>query len=274
MNTYYMLRSFDHAGYYETRSVLMILAIVVAVVFLRKRGDNRYLIMLISGIFWQAAMEYYLQVNGLRGAGYSLSVFGMKLTGIAANVFQGFAEGGILSLMAFWFVDLRANGTSGNRRESRNAYLALCALVVVLACFVGAVAAGRPISSPRPMFSTVGMIRLSVTVFPALLLIAWKRAWRELGLFYVGLLIYVLITFEPMQILGARYIGERAPDGKFFAAPLAAQFFVMMASNLFEVVGGKIHYFAVPLALGLLPFRREPESESAPAKARHLEATS
>jgi len=271
MNTYYMLRSFDHAGYYETRSVLMILAIVVAIVFLRKRGDNRYLVMLISGVFWQAAMEYYLQINGLRGAGYSLSVFGMKLTGIAANIFQGFAEGGILSLMAFWFVDLRSGG---KRRESRNAYLALCALIIVLACFVGVVAAGRPISSPRPMFSTVGVVRLSVTAVPALLLIAWKRAWRELGLFYVGLLIYVLITFEPMQILGARYIGERGPDGKFFAAPSAPQFAVMMASNLFEVVGGKIHYFAVPLALGLLPFGRKNESESALAKARQLEATS
>jgi hypothetical protein len=271
MNTYYMLRSFDHAGYYETRSVLMLLAIVVAIVFLHKRGDNRYLIMLISGIFWQAAMEYYLQVNGLRGAGYSLSVFGMKLTGITANVFQGFAEGGILSLMAFWFVDLR---TGGNRRESRNAYLVLCALIVVLACFVGVFATGRPISSPRPMFSTVGVVRLSVTAVPALLLVAWKRAWRELGLFYLGLLIYVLITFEPMHVLGARYIGERGPDGKFFAAPFAAQFVVMMASNLFEVVGGKIHYFAVPLALGLLPFGRTSETKSAPAKARQLEATS
>ncbi len=253
MNTYYMLRSFDHAGYYETRSVLMILAIVVAIVFLQKRGDKRYLIMLISGVFWQAAMEYYLQSNGLRGAGYSLSVFGVKLTGIAANLFQGCAEGGILSLMAFWFVDLRM---SGNRRESRNGYLAVCVLIVGLATFVGIYAAGRPISSPRPMFSATAFVRLSVTIIPALLLIAWKRAWRELGLFYVGLLIYVLITFEPMQILGARYIGERAAHGKFFPAPFAAQFGIMMASHLIEVVGGKLHYFAVPVALGLIPFRR------------------
>jgi len=253
MNTYYMLRSFDHAGYYETRSVLMIVAIVVAIVFLRTRGDRRYLVMLASGVIFQAALEYYLQFNNLRGAGYSLSVFGLNLSGISANLFQGCAEGGILSLMAFWFADLRMGGWPASRKY----YLTVCGLIILLASVVGMVAAGRPITSPRPMFSVIGFERLAVTVVPALLLIAWKRAWRELALFYLGLLIYVLITFEPLHIFGARYIGERGADGKFFPAPYPAQFAVMMASHLIEVAGGKIHYFAVPVALGLISFRRE-----------------
>jgi len=249
MNTYYMLRSFDHAGYYETRSILMLIAISVALVFLRRRHDSRYLMMLGSGVFWQAAMEYYIQFNGMRGAGYSMSAFGVNLSGIPANIFQGCAEGGILSLMAFWFVDLM---TGGNRERSRHWYLAVCGLIVVLACVVGAVAHGQPITSPRPMFARLGLLRMGATMLLALILIAWKRAWKQLGLFYIGLMIYILITFEPMQILGARYVGVRGADGHFVAAPFVQQYGIMMLSYLVEVAGGKIHYFAVPLALGWL----------------------
>lgn len=255
MNGYYMLRSFDHAGYYETRLILTAIAVAVALFFQIKRGDNRYLVILISGVFWQALMEYFLQSRGLRGSSYALTVFGVQLSGLAANVFQGCAEGGILSLMAFWFVDLV---TGGNREGSRKAYFAVCALIIVLACLVGYLASGRPLTSTRPMFGGNSYIwRLSTTV-PALILMIWKRGLRYLWYFYVGLLLYVLITFEPLHVFGARYIGVKDAQG-FTSAPFWAQIGVMMYSHLVEVAGGKIHYFAVPYALGLIkfPFRRD-----------------
>ena len=252
MTTYYMLRSFDHAGYYETRLILMLVAAGLAYHALRRKQDARYLVMLISGIFFQALMEYVLQVTGLRGPGYHFSVFGVSMSGIGANLFQGFAEGAIFSVMAFWFVDLK---TSSKPAAPRAAYLAVLALIVVLACVVGYLSRGQPITSPRPMFGVVAVYWLLYTAGPALVLSAWRHGLRYLGYFYIGLLIYNVVTFEPLHILGARYIGERSPSGGFVAAPMPAQMLVMFCSHLIEVAAQKTHYFAVPFAIGLIRFR-------------------
>ena len=251
MTKYYMLRSFDHAGYYETRLILMAVAFAAAFYFLQRRQDARYLVVLISGIFWQAQMEYTLQTMGLRGAGYHFSVFGIAMSGAAANLFQGFAEGGIFSLMAFWFVDLV---TGRNDARSRNGYLAVFSLIVGLSCLVGFLAAGRPVTSPRPMFGSTTVIWTAATVVPSVLLAAWRRGLRYLGYFYIGLLIYSVLTFEPLHILGARYIGQRNSSGGLAAAPWLAQVGVMLYSHLVEVAAEKVQYFAVPFALGLIPF--------------------
>lgn len=272
MMPYYMVRSFDHAGYYETRLILMLIAVSVALIFKIKRGDNRYLVILLSGVFWQALMEYLLQSRGMRGSGYALSVFGVQLSGVAANVFQGCAEGGILSLMAFWFVDLIRGG---NRAGSRNGYLAVCGLIIVLACVVGYLASGRPITSARPMFGGSGYVWRLATSVPAILLMIWSRGLRYLWYFYIGLMVYVLITFEPLHILGARYIAIRTPQG-FTAAPLWPQIGVMLYSHLVEVAGGKIHYFAVPFALGLVkvPYPiKSVRRSSEPISDEHVQST-
>src|SRR5579863_4128577 len=106
---YYMVRTFDHSGYYETRLIMMVVAFGIAIYALRRKGDSRYLVVLASGVFFQGLMEYILQVTGLRGAGYHFSVFGIQMSGVWANLFQGLAEGAIFSLMAFWFVDLKTS---------------------------------------------------------------------------------------------------------------------------------------------------------------------
>jgi hypothetical protein len=251
MTNYYMLRSFDHAGYYETRLILMFVAIGLAYHALRRKQDSRYMVMLISGVFFQALMEYILQVTGMRGPGYHFSVFGISMSGIGANLFQGFAEGAIFSVMAFWFVDLK---TSGNPAASRTAYLSVLALIVVLSCVVGYLSRGRPVTSPRPMFGVVTVFWLLSTAGPAIVLASWRRGLRYLGYFYIGLFIYSVVTFEPLHILEARYIGQRSPSGAFVASAMPAQMLIMLCSHLIEVAAQKMHYFAVPFAMGLIRF--------------------
>src|SRR5690348_8187876 len=100
MNTYFMLRRFDHGGYYETRLIMMLVALGIALYALRRRQDSRYLVMFASGVIFQGLLEFTLQAMGLRGAGYHFSVFGIRMSGVAANLFQGLAEGGIFAVMA------------------------------------------------------------------------------------------------------------------------------------------------------------------------------
>jgi hypothetical protein len=262
MTGYYMVRSFDHAGYYETRLIMMLVAFGVACYALRRKRDPRYFVMLISGVFFQGLMEYILQATGLRGAGYHFSVFGISMSGVWANLFQGLAEGAIFSLMAFWFVDLK---TGENPAISWKGFVAAYALIVALSAVVGVLAAGQPITSPRPMFGTATVWWLAGTAGPALLLGAWKHGLRYVGYFFIGLFIYSFVTFEPLQILGARYIGVRTSTGGLEPAPFLAQAGIMLYSHIVEVSAQKMHYFAVPFALGLLP----PASLS-PAERLHL----
>ena len=75
MTNYYMVRSFDHAGYYETRLIMMLVAFGIAFYALRRNRDSRYLVVLISGVLFQGLMEYILQAMGLRGVRLSLFRF-------------------------------------------------------------------------------------------------------------------------------------------------------------------------------------------------------
>ena len=245
---YYMLRSFDHAGYYETRLIMMLAAFGVAWYALRRKGDSRYFVVLASGVFFQGLMEYILQVMGLRGTNYHFSVFGISMAGIWANLFQGLAEGAIFSLMAFWFLDLK----TGKNPPSLRAYEAVYALIVALSVTVGVLSRGQPVTSPRPMLGMSAVWWVVCTAGLAILLCAWKRGLRSLAWFYAGLFIYSVVTFEPLQMLGARYIGVRTAAGGLAPAPLLAQAAMMLYSHLFEVAAQKTHYFAVPFALGWL----------------------
>lgn len=40
----------------------------------------------------------------------------------------------------------------------------------------------------------------------------------------IGLFIYSVVTFEPLHILGARYIGQRSPSGLFVAAQCSRRY--------------------------------------------------
>ena len=103
------------------------------------------------------------------------------------------------------------------------------------------------------MFGSATVWWVVGTAGPALLLAAWKGGLRYLGYFFIGLFIYSFLTFEPLQILGARYIGVHAPAGGFTPAPLLPQAWIMLYSHVVEVSAQKMHYFAVPFALGLTP---------------------
>lgn len=249
---YFMLRSFDHAGYYETRLLLAVIGLAVALYFALRQRDSRLLVMFVSGVVFQAVLETLLQSRGLRGAGYSLSVFGVALPAAAGRIFQGVVEGGILSLMAGWFVLLRSERS--RKYSAWQAYLVVCALIVVLASLVGWLAAGKPISSPRPMFLLSSTLTIAAYIAVSVLLCWWKGGLRYLGYCYLGLVIYVFLTFEPLHLFGARYIGERGADGQFTAVGFPMQYLVMFVSHLWEVAGGKVHYFAIPFVLGLIKF--------------------
>ncbi len=101
----------------------------------------------------------------------------------------------------------------------------------------------------------------AVTLAVSLLLISLKgrAGWRAMGWYYAGLLLYIVLTFEPMQVLGARFVAVPGANGQFVHAPLLPQIGLMLYSHLFEVAAGKLHYFVVPYVLGLL--RHHPAEE-------------
>jgi hypothetical protein len=234
---YFMTRSFDHAGYYETRLVLMVLCIAIALYFLRTRRDPRYLLMFFNGAFWQASMELTLKLFGLRGAGFSISVFGLDLPPAFTWVFQGLAEGGVLCMMSFWFLY----------------YAGVCALVVLLSCIVGVLALGEELSSQRPMFAPLSVVLTAFVIMISLTIVALKgkSSFRYLSIYFVGCFLFFILKRQPVHLLGARYIAESAADGGFAVASLGKQFWLMLYSHI-NVTAGKIHYFVIPYALGLL----------------------
>jgi hypothetical protein len=248
---YFMTRSFDHAGYYETRLVLMVLCIAIALYFLRTRRDPRYLLMFFNGAFWQASMELTLKLFGLRGAGFSISVFGLDLPPAFTWVFQGLAEGGVLCMMSFWFLDLYLG--RGSRRGEWAYYAGVCALVVLLSCIVGVLALGEELSSQRPMFAPLSVVLTAFVIMISLTIVALKgkSSFRYLSIYFVGCFLFFILKRQPVHLLGARYIAESAADGGFAVASLGKQFWLMLYSHI-NVTAGKIHYFVIPYALGLL----------------------
>jgi hypothetical protein len=124
---------------------------------------------------------------------------------------------------------------------------------------VGSLARGAEITSPRPMagLSTAALIFNFVLL--ATVVITWFKgadAWHYLGLWFAGCFVYVVLTFSTLQLWGARVIAQRAADGSFVAVSFGEQFWYMLYSHVFEVVLGKIHYFVIPFALGLVVLPR------------------
>ncbi|MCI0749265.1 MAG: hypothetical protein L0Y32_01805 [Nevskiales bacterium] len=253
---FFLVRSFDHAGYYEMRLVLTVIVLGVAIYYASRRRDQRYLIAFASGVFFHTALEIILQSVGMRGKGFSLSVFGVTPPQSLAVLLQGMTEGGTLCMMGFWFADL-CFVSRGDKAKWR-AYLAICALMAVSASVIGYVASGHPITSPRPMFSQTALILSAIaiatmaSVLVPLLFLKGRAGLRYLGWWYLGVVIYTVLIFEPLHLLGARYIAVQNPEGQFVAAAMPTQVLLMLYSHLYEVAGSKIHYFGVPYLLGLL----------------------
>ena len=245
---YFMARTFDHGGYYETRAVLAVALAAFAIYQLRE-GDRRYLVMFLSGILFQGLMEGMLGYFGLRGPQFSISFFGMILSGLPAFFLHGLLEGGPISLMSFWFADLVL---TPNRKTGP--YLWALAGIVVLALITVYFAASSPATSVRPIFHYSWTWFLYPVVAIALTATRGWRGIRLLVLFAVGMLIYLVATYQPMQLFLVRYIAT-GTQAHPVTASLWDQIWVMTASHLIEVIPGKFHYLAVPLALGLLDRR-------------------
>jgi hypothetical protein len=248
---YWMVRTFDHAGYFETRLVLSVLAFAYAL-WRRRSGDTRFLIAWVVGVVAHASVEGSLAAAAARGAGYGLAAFGVTFSGVSAIAVQGVAEGGPLMMISFWCATLlRARMAWASEWR---AFALACAIVIGLAIVVAIIAQGQPISSARRILYGPLLVTNMIVIVASLLLVGLVRrgaGLRQLLLFAGGVFVYAVVNFTPMQIGGARYVGVDIAGVKVMADSIA-QFWVMALSHIVEVAGGKLHYFAIPLAFGWL----------------------
>jgi len=262
---FWMLRTFDQAGYYETRLILVALCLAIAGYFSYYKRDRRFLVMFLSGAVLQTIAEFALQFGGFRGWSYQLAIFGAPLPGLLGPVYQGLVEGGPLALYAFWFADLRSSRAPV---KSWMPFIILCTVVLALsfvAGLLGTARTGGRITSQRPMFVPHSALAVTAIIFISLW-IAWrKNAISALVSFFMGLLLFAFLNYEPLHVLGVRYIGIGAPGG-FARASAIPQIGVMLLSHIFEASGGKLHYFLFPFAVGLVTLK---EKEISPSRERY-----
>lgn len=244
---FYLVRSFDFGGYYETRLLLALAALAVAL-WRWRDGERRYLIVFAAGFVFQGVMEWQLAVLGQRGAGFSIGLFGLTLSGLSAYLAQGFLEGGPLAMAGWWFADLVIQR---RRRSAWLAYGAFLALVVLLAIIVVWTSQGAAATSVRPMFvhNALGLGILVLAV--ALSALRGRAGLQALALWSAGVMVYLVWNFTPLQAGGIRIIALGGADG-VAAAGLWDQIWVMGLSYAWEVTAGKLHYIAIPIALGLI----------------------
>lgn len=252
-----MLRTFDQAGYYETRLILMAVSLAIAGYFLYYKRDHRFLLMFASGSFLTVIAEYLLQLNGLRGAGYSLSLFGLTVPRMVGPVVQGVIDGGACGMIAFWFADLRA---SKSKQKQWLPLIGICGLVLLLSFVAGAVSRLRPVSSVRPMFATQIILIITTIIFFSLV-IAWRKdALSAMANFYAGLLLFAILNYQPLHLMGARYIGLHS-GLQIVPASMPVQVTMTLLSHLFEVAGGRLHFFIIPFAFGIIGLREKDEGK-------------
>jgi hypothetical protein len=263
---YLMLRTFDQAGYYETRLILTLISLGVAAYFLYYKRDRRYLLIFCSGVLLQTLTKFGMQWIGVRNAEPAIMFFGAIVPATVTPLVQGISEGGIVSLFAFWFADLRA---AGARPKEWMPLYALCALVVTLSVLVGVAARGHSVTSARPIFAPASILAVTLIIFVCVMI-----AWRQNDIsplvgFYAGLLLFAILTYEPMHAMGVRYIG--IPNGTaFVAAPFSLQIVIMFLSHLFDASGGKLHYFMLPYAFELIALREREDSGRERYSTQHL----
>ncbi len=262
---YLMLRNFDQSGYYETRLILMIISLAVVAYFFYYKQDRRFLLIFVIGVAMNV-MGKFGSVIGELNAVAPVRFFGLALSPIPSLVCQGMFEGGIVSLFAFWYADLRSS--SAKPKEWRP-FWGLSVLVVVLSFVVGIVSRGRQVTWSRPVFAPYLVLIVTIIIFLSLM-IAWRKDdISSLASFFAGLLLFVFLNYEPMHLMGSRFIGE--PGLPYpVAAGGAAQILVMFLSNIFEAAGGKLHYFMLPYALGWVELRERERRTRERFSTQHL----
>jgi hypothetical protein len=230
----------------------------------------------VFGAVMQTFVEYVLQISGLRAGASAIWVFGARIPTWLGPFIQGVTDGGALAMFAFWLADLR----SAHARFKRwIPLIALGAVIASLSFIAGWAARNQPISSARPMFASLSVFAVTAVIFSSLF-IAWRRnALPSLANFYAGLLVFAVLNYEPLHLMGARYIGMYSPlstglqnNLPFVHAPAPAQYLVMALSHLFEASGGKLHYFIIPLVLGLVSLKeREDRIKRERYSTQHLQ---
>lgn len=253
---YLMLRNFDQAGYYETRLVLMVISLAIAAYFFYYKQDRRFLLVFGVGVALNVLGKFGVVVGELNATA-QVKVFGIALSTIPSLICQGMFEGGIAALFAFWYADLRA---SRAKAKEWRPFWGLCAIVVAMSFIAGLVSRGRQITWSRPVFAPYLVLAVTMIIFFSLM-IAWRKDdISSLASYFAGLLLFVFLSYEPLHLMGARFIGEPASPQPVAAGGIA-QILVMFLSNIFEGAGGKLHYFMLPYALGWAELReREPGS--------------
>jgi hypothetical protein len=111
------------------------------------------------------------------------------------------------------------------------------------------------------MFSPLSIFAVMAIIFASLWL-AWRKdVMASLSNFYGGLLLFTILNYGILQVMGARYIGEQV-GGQFVAAPTSVRGAMMVLSMVFETAGGKLHFFMIPFALGLIALKEKEEASS------------
>jgi MFS family permease len=256
MDGFAMVRSFDEAGYFESRVILMILALAISLFFAFKKEDNNYIVIFISSTIFFGIVELILFSLGMRAEGWTVSVFGLIIPTYLIWLFQGLGEGAIYGVSGFLFLDMYLKRDDESEfKLRRNLFLITMGIVFICAIIIGILARNKPITSVRPMFGVVAIIYLSLVIIISLVLakfLCGQGFFKYLGYYLLGSFIFIVVNLEPMHILGARYIGVEQADGKVIYAEPIYQVIIMLYSYIVEITVPRAHYLVVPVVLGLI----------------------
>ncbi len=250
-----MVRSFDEAGYFETRVLLMIIALAISLFFAFKKEDNNYIVIFISSTIFFGIVELILSSLGMRAESWTVTVFGVVIPTYLTWLFQGLGEGAIYGVSGFLFLDMylkRDDEKEFNLR--RNLFIITMIIVFICSIIVGILGSTKPITSVRPMFGVVAILYLSLVIIISFVLakfVAGEGFLKHLRNYLLGSFIFIVVNLEPMHILGTRYIGVLSNGNVTYADPVY-QVFIMLLSYLIEIVFPRAHYLVVPVVLGLI----------------------
>jgi MFS family permease len=256
MDGFAMVRSFDEAGYHETRMVLMILALAISLYFAFKKDDKNYIVMFLSATIFFAFVELIMLIVGLRADAWRISVFGVVVPTYISWLFQGLGEGAIYGVSGFLFLDMFLKRDQESEfKLRRNLFLLTMIIVSICSIIVGILGSNKPITSVRAMFGAITMIYLSIVIvisFGLAKFLCRDGFMKKLGYYLIGSFIFIVVNLEPMHFLGTRYIGIVQPGGRVVYADPVYQVLIMLYSYLVEITIPRAHYLVVPVVLGFI----------------------
>ena len=250
-----MVRSFDEAGYFETRVLLMLIALAISLFFAFKKEDNNYIVIFISSTIFFGIVELILSSLGMRAESWTVMVFGVVIPTYLTWLFQGLGEGAIYGVSGFLFLDMYLKRDDEKEfKLRRNLFIITMIIVFICSIIVGILGSTKPITSVRPMFGVVAILYLSLVIIISLGLakfVAFEGFLKDLKNYLIGSFIFIVVNLEPMHILGTRYIGVLTNGNVTYADPIY-QVLIMLLSYLIEIVIPRAHYLVIPVVLGLI----------------------